>query len=238
MVKRRGTNGHLPHESGATWSASSVRGSQRAQNSDFIGVFTEGRCHAFVVADGVGALEASGRASVAAVEAAIRWTAAQEHVAEDDAPSLVRAVDDAVKAAVSHDRGATTLAYVGTERDKGLLVTVGDSEVLAVGEEGEARRLNPLDHVPAQPNMLLAWIDGEVDVEPHVIALDALPYRLVLATDGVTGVLDTGAIADIVRRWPIDVAASRLVHAARDKGAQDDASAIVIAAQCAPGGAP
>jgi serine/threonine protein phosphatase PrpC len=235
LAKRTDAAGRQRNEQGEFWSVSSLRGPGRARNSDSVGVSGGNGCRAFVVADGVGALEASPRAILAAVRAAVDWTAAREHVTREDAGDLVGTVDLAVRAAVQEKPGATTLAYAVVERESGLVVTVGDSEVLAIYEGGPATRLNPLDHVPAQPNMLLAWIDGKVELEPHVITLAPLPYRLVLATDGVTGILDHDVIAEIVRRAAIGSAAEQLVAAAREGGAQDDASAIVIAAPAVNG---
>jgi serine/threonine protein phosphatase PrpC len=217
------------NRSGAHWSASSLRGVERRRNSDAVAVADDGACHTFALADGVGALEASPRASKAAAHSATEWASGRTAIGEADAAGLVDAVDGAVREVVRDDRGATTLVFAAVEGNQGVVFTVGDSEVLAVDESGPARRLNPLDHVPAKPNMLLAWIDGKVDIEPHVIALDPLPFRLVLATDGVTGALDKESIAELVRAAPIERAARVLTDAARQKGAVDDASAIVIA---------
>jgi len=218
------------NEHGTFWSACSLRGTNREQNSDALAVSGEGPWRIFVVADGVGALEGSPRASDAAALAAARWAAGRDDVSPADVTSFIESVDLAVRAAVREDPGGTTLACALIGPGDGLVLTVGDSEALAVGSDGPARRLTPIDHLPNQPNMLLAWIDGKVEVEPHVVALVSMPYRLVLATDGVTGALDKAAIADIVRAAPVNAAAAQLVEAARASGAIDDASAIVIAA--------
>jgi protein phosphatase len=219
----------IREERGTFWSASSLRGAQRNKNSDALGISIEGPCRAFVVADGVGALERSPAASDAASQAVVTWMQGRERVEQSDAASLLASVDAAVGSAVDNLPGATTIVCALVEDDNGFVIAVGDSEALALDKHGPARRLNRLDHVPTQPNMLLAWIDGKLAIEPHLISLAPLPYRLVLATDGVTGTLDNDTIADIVRGADVKDAATALVRAARAKGAVDDATAIVVA---------
>lgn len=222
----------LRFEHGNYWSACSSRGAQRTRNSDALAVVDSGTCLAFVVADGVGAMEASPLASTVAASAAADWARSRREVVLDDVPSLLTSVNDAVANALRErgEAGATTLACAIIADGSAIVATIGDSEVLAIGPAGAARRLNELDHVPGRPNVLLAWIDGEAEFELHVVALDALPYRMCLVTDGIVKVLDYRRIATIVRRTPPSTAARALVLAAQDLGATDDVTALVLSA--------
>jgi serine/threonine protein phosphatase PrpC len=224
---------HFQH--GPGWSACSARGSSRTHNSDAVAVDVSGECLAFAVADGVGALEASPLASAAAAGAAVRWARQRRAVAVDDIPALLTSVNDSVGETLRAlgEKGATTLACIILSAGRAIIITVGDSEVLAVGGVGPAERLNELDHVPARPNMLLAWIDGKETLEPHIIALECLPHRLCLVTDGVVQALDYGEIGTLIRETEPAEAARALVLSARDHGASDDITALVLSAEVA-----
>lgn len=225
----------LHFEHGTHWSACTARGRERARNSDALSVDTTGALLAFTIADGVGAMEASPAASAAAADAVAAWARTRCTVNAQDVSALVVSVSGAVGDALQArgEAGATTLACAILSGQRGVVVTVGDSEVLAVGAVGPAERLNELDHVPARPNVLLAWIDGQTELEPHVIEVDVLPHRLCLVTDGVAQVLDYGQIADLVRDTDPEEAARTLVLAALDRGASDDVTALVLSAEAA-----
>ena len=225
----------LHFEHGAGWSACSARGSSRTHNSDAVAVDATGECLAFVVADGVGAMAASPAASAAAAGAVVQWVRNRRVVDADDIPDLLASVNEAVGEALRlrGEAGATTLACVILSAGRAIIATVGDSEVLAVGTTGSAERLNELDHVPTRPNMLLAWIDGKETLDPHIIELKALPHLLCLVTDGVVQALDYDRIARVVREREPAEAARALVLSARDRGASDDITALVLSAEVA-----
>lgn len=180
-------------------------------------------------------MEASQLASTVAASAAADWARSRREVMLDDVPSLLTSVNDAVANALRErgEAGATTLACAIIADDRTIVTTIGDSEVLAIDHNGPARRLNELDHVPGRPNVLVAWIDGEAEFEPHTMALDVLPYRLCLVTDGIVKVLDYRRIASIVRKTPPSTAARALVLAAQELGATDDVTALVLSADLA-----
>jgi serine/threonine protein phosphatase PrpC len=215
---------------GDNWSGCSIQGVARMQNSDAMAVTDSGPCRAFAVADGVGSMEASPTASRTAADTAIAWVRAHADISLEDVPGMLAAVNDAVGSALQGDAGAgaTTLACAIVTTDRTIVATIGDSEALAVDLDGPARRLNELDHLPGRPNMLLAWIDGEAEFDPHVIALDVIPHRLCLLTDGVVKVLDYETIAAIIRGASLPDSAQALVMAARDAGASDDVTALVL----------
>lgn len=221
----------IQYQHGDDWSACSARGLGRTRNSDALAVSADGPCRAFVVADGAGSLALSPLASETAAAAAAAWVRGRDTVHADDITSFAESVNEAVRVALGGadpGQGATTLACAMIDGDRGVVATVGDSEALAVADDGPAHRLNDLDHVPARPNMLLAWIDGTTAFEPHVIPLDPLPGRLCLVTDGIVKVLDYDAIARLVREAPPAEAARALVLNARQRGASDDVTALVV----------
>jgi serine/threonine protein phosphatase PrpC len=211
-------------------------GPGRDHNSDWISIKLGDRISSYVVADGVGAMPGSPTASQAAAKAAAAWITGRPQVLEADVAALMLEVDRAVTDALQNAdaAGATTIAALAVSGAKGLLVTVGDSEAIAVHASGPAERLNPLDHLPNRPNVLTAWLDGKEPYTPHIIPIDAMPYRLLLTTDGVSGVLGDIDIANIVRSVEPGEAAERLVRKARDAGSHDDASCIVIASTAPP----
>jgi serine/threonine protein phosphatase PrpC len=216
---------------GAEWSACSARGLNRERTADAFAVAADGKIRAFAVADGVGSLPCSPVVSIAAALAAVDWAAGlRGTVGEKDIDGLVFAVDASVlhQLSLNPGAGATTLASAFIDGEQGLVMTVGDSEVLAIDREGPARRLTEPDHVPSQPNVLLAWVDGTSPFTPHIIALDVLPHRLCLVTDGIVKVLSYDRIADIARESLQSEGARNLVLAARHELAGDDVTAIVI----------
>lgn len=218
-------------ESGLNWSACTARGAIHDHNSDAFAAAVGGPWVAFAVADGVGSLPRSPAASYAAVRAVQTFASGLRPGADLDLAEMADLVNGDVHAVVGENAalGATTL--VGLLCDPaggGTLVTVGDSEVLAVDRQGAAGRLNPLDHMPARPNVLLAWIDGSTLIEPHIICVEQLPWRLCLVTDGIVKALSYERIAEIVRTVPANVAARDLVVAAQLARVRDDVTAVVL----------
>jgi serine/threonine protein phosphatase PrpC len=121
--------------------------------------------------------------------------------------------------------GATTMVMAAIAAGGAVVASVGDSEILAIDATGPARSLAPVDHLPSQTNVLLSWLDGVEEFEPHTVALPSLPYRLCLVTDGVAGTLSYETIADLVRSVQPAEAARLLVRQARAGGSRDDATA-------------
>ncbi len=224
---------------GAFWSACSSQGVGRTRNADAFSVGTADGTHFFAVADGIGSQVGSPTASRAAVGAVELWL--REHGGQTKVFGEV--VNGAVGAALQPGpgEGGTTLACAILRDNSCDLVVVGDSEILAVEVEGEATLLHTLDHLADRPNVLLAWLDGRTHFEPQIARLEILPRWLCLITDGVTSVLDYERIAHEVRSSDIAAAALHLVTAAKEAGASDDITAIVVEPtqiQVAPGKSP
>lgn len=231
------TNGVCSSATGANWSAYSLQGKARERNADAFATFDSDGWQAFAVADGVGSLPASPVASRAAVEAVIEAIRSGALSSADSLTSVLSDVDIAVGNALAEceAKGATTLGFVAI-KDSGVLgISVGDSEIHLVESAGPSILLHPLDHVPAQRNILLAWIDGEAVYEPHVVAMTLENARLCLMSDGIPGSLSPEDIATTVRSASPEDAARKLVLAARDAGAGDDLTAVVVAVELQAG---
>jgi serine/threonine protein phosphatase PrpC len=223
----------LRFASGREWSAATFIGPGKPDNADGLSAGFEGPLLGFAVADGVGAMPASPTASALASIAATNWIAARTSLVLDDVKALYDAASAAVGAGLKRqgEPGATTLVVAVVSGGQAIVASLGDTEVLAVPADGPAVSLLPRDHHPTQTNMLLAWLDGIEHFESHSLSLGALPYRLVLATDGVAGTLTVQQIADITRASPPSEAAVALVMRARAAGSHDDATAIVMSDQ-------
>jgi serine/threonine protein phosphatase PrpC len=223
----------VEHANGARWSACSQRGSARDHNSDAFAVREQDGRLVVAVGDGVGALAGSPLASRRAVDAAVAWGASADLSDLNAGASLFAAVSTAVQDALRSARfveGATTLVCAVVEAGGCWLAAVGDSEIIAVGRAGDATRLNRLDQVPDQPNVITAWVDGDALFEPHVTRLALAPTRLCLVTDGVTKGLDYEALAAVVSGTHVTTAARALVEAAAATGVGDDVTAVVVVA--------
>ena len=218
---------------GREWSAATFVGPGKAENADALAAGFEGPLLGFAVADGVGAMPTSPIASAIASTAATDWIAARESFVVEDMKTLYAAVNAAIGVGLKAQGkdGATTLVVAVVHGGQVIVASLGDTEVLAVPTAGPAETLLPRDHHPTQTNMLLAWLDGTEQFEAHALALDSLPHRLVLATDGVAGTLSVDDIAEIARTVPPSEAAIALVMRARAAGSHDDATAIVISDQ-------
>jgi serine/threonine protein phosphatase PrpC len=229
MASPAGENG-LRYEAGREWSACTLTGPGKPVNADALAADFTGKCLAFVVADGVGAMAGSQMASALAANAAADWISRRPWMDLDGITSLFAAANRAVGNGLKgkNTAGATTMVMAAVAGGQGIVASVGDSEILAVETSGPARSLAPVDHLPSQTNVLLAWLDGVETFDAHVVSLAALPYRLCLVTDGVAGTLSYEKIGELVRSVEPSQAARLLVQEARAAGSRDDATALVF----------
>jgi serine/threonine protein phosphatase PrpC len=211
----------------------------------------------FVVADGMGGHENGDVASRIVVEefaeladrgyepsqareaVAATLEASQRRIAEYAAPD----------AGPRRTPGTTVVAALLVEEDRApawLLANLGDSRIYAVAD-GKVRQVST-DHSVVQELVdsgELTPAEAQDHPERHVITralggprLEPADYfllsmgeaqRLLLCTDGITGLLDDGQIAAILTETtdPHD-AAERLVAAALEAGGDDNATAVVV----------
>jgi serine/threonine protein phosphatase PrpC len=77
-------------------------------------------------------------------------------------------------------------------------------------------------------NLILKALDGVHEAEPDLFELEVVAGdRLLLCSDGVSGVLDDGRLADILSTGGPDYAAVELVRASLEAGSSDNVTCIV-----------
>lgn len=86
-------------------------------------------------------------------------------------------------------------------------------------------------------NMILKALDGFQEVEPDLFVIELVAGdRVLLCSDGASGVLDDGRLADILNSGSPDFAAVELVRASLEAGSTDNVTCVV--ADVSPVGAP
>ncbi|MBA2955099.1 serine/threonine-protein phosphatase [Nocardioides sp. MAH-18] len=77
-------------------------------------------------------------------------------------------------------------------------------------------------------NLILRAIDASSDTEPDLFVLDVHPGdRLLVCSDGASGVLDNGRLADILATGNAEYAAVELVRASLEAGSTDNVTCVV-----------
>src|SRR5262245_52643803 len=232
------------------------KGSARRNNEDGNFIDTDG--HIFLVADGVGGSSAGEKASRMAVDLLPRLLAniAEDiEMSDEEVFEALRAAfaeTNAEIVAEGHDN--TRLHKMGTTAVLGLVhvnrlfvASVGDSRAYLI----RRNRLQQLtrDHTMAQALVdagtisaeeasqhkwrnILSKSLGNQDSEclPDVRALDLQDGdRIVLATDGLTDVIDDQSISSIVRETAnAQLAADTLIEEAEQNDGPDDATCVVL----------
>ncbi|MCW2772309.1 MAG: protein phosphatase domain protein [Nocardioides sp.] len=92
----------------------------------------------------------------------------------------------------------------------------------------EGRITEEESRVHPHRNLILRAIDGVSDSEPDLFVIElAVGDRLLLCSDGASGVLDDGRLADILATGGPDFAAVELVRASLEAGSSDNVTCIV-----------
>jgi protein phosphatase len=77
-------------------------------------------------------------------------------------------------------------------------------------------------------NLILKALDGRHEAEPDLFHVDLEPGdRILLCSDGASGVLDDGRLADILSMGSPDFAATELVRASLEAGSSDNVTCLV-----------
>jgi serine/threonine protein phosphatase PrpC len=77
-------------------------------------------------------------------------------------------------------------------------------------------------------NLILKAIDGVHEAEPDLFVIELLPGdRLLLCSDGASGVLDDGRLADILATGSAEFAAVELVRSSLEAGSSDNVTCLV-----------
>lgn len=204
--------------------------------------------HLLVIADGVGG---SARGDVASAETVEVLRRLDTPPADDVLGALAGAIH------LSHDRIAQLVADDPALEGTSTTVTalVFDGARVAVGHVGDSRgyllrdgRLAQLttDHTFVQSlvdegritedearthphrNLILRAVDGVHEPEPDVFTLDvALGDRILLCSDGASGVLTDQQLTDVLAQGTPDSAAYSLVDRSLDAGSSDNVTVVV-----------
>ncbi len=202
----------------------------------------------FAVADGLGGHRAGEVASTVAVETL--FAHAPKHADAKGLARAVRAANAAVIEAAEQGRGregmGTTLTAAMVEGTRIALAHVGDSRayLLARGElvqltqdhslVGDMVRSGTLSAEAARVHPNRSVITRALGSDPNMVAdafeVEASPGdRLLLCTDGLTGMVEDAAIAEVLRTAPSPKAAvARLIAAANDAGGHDNITVVVV----------
>lgn len=229
-----------------SWGSASDRGRVRDVNEDALLACPP----VFLVADGMGGLDAGAVASRVAVEEFARL-AGRPSVGTADVLACLDSAWARLREELTGDRqGGTTVAGVATVEDEGrpswLVFNVGDSRVYrwadgvlhqvtadhsVVQELLVEGRVTP-DEVARHPerNVLTRALGTGRRPDPDLWILPAGPSdRFVICTDGLTRDVPAGRIAELLSQEPdARRAASALVAEALLNGGHDNVSVVVV----------
>jgi PPM family protein phosphatase len=209
--------------------------------------------HLLVIADGVGGAARGDIASSAAVDAirkldtrsvddgaagdALGTLSATIHLAHDRLAEIVEGhpeldgTSTTVTAAL-FDGGQLQVGHVGDSR--GYLLRDGELQglttdhtlVQSLVDEGritaEEARVHP------HRNLILKAVDGVHEPEPDLFSVPLeVGDRVLLCSDGCSGVLDNETMAQLLGTGDLDDAAARLVRSALDAGSSDNVTVVL-----------
>ena len=208
--------------------------------------------HLLVIADGVGGAARGDIASSAAVDAIRKLDTAP---AGDTASDALGALSGTIH--LAHDRLAEIVEAHPELEGTSTTVTavVFDGQQLQVGHVGDSRgyllrggRLRSLttDHTLVQSlvdegritleearvhphrNLILKAVDGVHDPDPDLFSVPVEPGdRILLCSDGCSGVLDDERLAELLGAGDLDDAAGGLIRSALEAGSSDNVTVVV-----------
>ncbi|MEO5709315.1 MAG: protein phosphatase 2C domain-containing protein [Nocardioidaceae bacterium] len=229
---------------GLRYAALSDVGRVRKDNQDS-GFASE---HLLVIADGVGGAARGDVASSTAVQALRRLDgpppadllealAGAIHRAHDRIAELVEqdpeldGTSTTVTAAL-FDGHRIGLAHIGDSRGyllrEGTLsqLTKDHTFVQSLIDEGRITEEESRTH--PHRNLILRAVDGVHETDPDLFYIELVPGdRLLLCSDGASGVLDHPRLADILASGSIDYATVELIRASLEAGSSDNITCVV-----------
>jgi serine/threonine protein phosphatase PrpC len=204
--------------------------------------------HLLVIADGVGGAARGDIASSTAVQALRRLDEAPpEDMLEALAGAIHRAHDriaELVEQDPALDGTSTTVTAALFDGNRVGLAHIGDSRGYLL-RDGTLSQLTK-DHTFVQSlidegritedearthphrNLILRAVDGVHETDPDLFYIELAPGdRLLLCTDGASGVLDHDRLADILGTGSVDYAVVELIRASLDAGSSDNITCVV-----------
>jgi serine/threonine protein phosphatase PrpC len=202
-----------------------------------------------IVADGMGGHRGGQEASNTAVRKITQYYYNQQDMAPLDAlrAALRQANREITLLGQSHpelERMGTTVVLIAAQDNHAYMANVGDSRAY-LWRQGEITQLSQDDSwvahqvqmqtiTPdqarnhAQRNVLMQHLGTTHDIEPHLLDVQVQPGdRLLLCTDGVTGVVTDEELACILAHNPAHMIPTQLVQLALKKGSDDNVTAAV-----------
>jgi len=204
--------------------------------------------HLLVIADGVGGAARGDIASSAAVDAirkldatpgdgALSELAATIHLAHDRLAEIVEAhpeldgTSTTVTAAI-FDGSQLQVGHVGDSR--GYLLRDGELQGLTTDHTlvqslvDEGRITEEEARVHPHRNLILKAVDGVHEPEPDLFSVPLQTGdRIMLCSDGCSGVLDVATMARLLGDGPLDSAAVTLVRASLEAGSSDNVTVVL-----------
>src|SRR4051794_21654714 len=158
---------------------------------------------------------------------------ANDRIAElvDDDPALSGTSTTATMALF--DGTTLTFGHVGDSRAylfrEGEIRQVTKDHTFVQSLIDEGRITEEESRSPPHRNLILKAIDGVHDIDADLFEIEAqLGDRLLFCSDGASGVLDDGRLADILSMGTADYAAVELVRASLEAGTTDNVTCIVV----------
>ena len=201
-----------------------------------------------VIADGVGGAARGDIASSTAVHILRRLDApapddmlealagaihrAHDRIAElvDDDPEL-EGTSTTVTAAL-FDGARIGVGHIGDSRGyllrEGTLSQLTQDHTFVQSLIDEGRITEEEARVHPHRNLILRAVDGVHETDPDLFHVDLAPGdRILLCSDGCTGVLDNERLADILGTGTVDFAVVELIRASLDAGSTDNITCVV-----------
>src|SRR3954452_6081650 len=204
--------------------------------------------HLLVIADGVGGAARGDVASSSAVQALRRIDGPPpEDLLEALAGAIHRAHDriaELVEQSPELDGTSTTVTAALFDGTRIGVGHVGDSRgyllrggtlsqltkdhtfVQSLIDEGRITEVESRTH--PQRNLILRAVDGVHEADPDLFYVDLAPGdRILLCSDGASGVLDHDRLADILGTGSVDYAVVELIRASLEAGSSDNITCVV-----------
>jgi protein phosphatase len=207
--------------------------------------------HLLLIADGVGGAARGDVASSTAVQIIRRLDTSELADGTDAHEALAGAIHrthDRLAELVEHDPEldgtSTTVTAAVFDGNRITVGHVGDSRgyllrdgaiaqltkdhtfVQSLIDEGRITEEESRTH--PHRNLILRAVDGVHETDPDLFDVELAPGdRILLCSDGVSGVLDGPRLADILGTGSVDYAVVELIRAALDAGSTDNITAVV-----------
>lgn len=239
-----GSSAREPGRLGLRYAALSDVGRVRKDNQD--SAFASERL--LVIADGVGGAARGDVASSTAVDALRRLDAPAPadllqalagaiHRAHDRIAELVEQQPEldgtsTTVTAVLFDGNRIGVAHIGDSRGyllrEGTLSQLTRDHTFVQGLIDEGRITEEESRSHPHRNLILRAVDGVHETDPDLFYIELAPGdRLLLCSDGASGVLDEHRLADILETGSVDYAVVELIRASLEAGSSDNVTCVV-----------